>query len=120
MAGTFDVGGFRNDTILGARAFAGQNSALQFVNIQGNRGAQTLSALQSASNLEAYGENRFWFLPDVALMTGAKLFSSNRTYSNKGGLAANRGSSSANVTYEGVNPKIGLLWQPLPGHPGLR
>ncbi len=114
-AGTFDVGGFRNDTILGARAFAGQNSALQFVNIQGNRGAQTLSALQSASNLEAYGENRFWFLPDVALMTGAKLFSSNRTYSNKGGLAANPRVQFGNVTYEGVNPKIGLLWQPLPG-----
>ncbi len=113
-AGTFDVGGFRNDTILGLRAFAGQNSALQFVNIQGQRGAQTLNALQSASNLEAYGENRFWFLPDVALMTGAKAFSSNRTYSNKGGLAASPNVQFANETYEGVNPKLGLLWQPLP------
>ena len=114
-AGTFDLGGFRNDTILGLRAFAGQNSALQFVNVAGQRGAQTLNALQSASNYEAYGENRFWFLPDVALMTGAKLFSSNRTYSNKGGFAgANRFPSYGNVTYEGVNPKVGLIWQPLP------
>ncbi|AWN35887.1 TonB-dependent receptor family protein [Methylobacterium radiodurans] len=113
-AGTFEVGGFRNDTVLGLRAFAGQNSAFQFVNIAGNRGAQTLRALQSASNYEAYGENRFWFLPDVALMTGAKLFSSNRTYSNKGGFAANPRVQFGNVTYEGVNPKIGLLWQPLP------
>jgi iron complex outermembrane receptor protein len=113
-AGTFDIGGYRNDTILGLRAFAGQNSALQFVNIAGQRGAQTLNALQSASNYEAYGENRFWFLPDVALMTGAKLFSSNRTYSNKGGFAANPTVQFGNVTYEGVNPKLGLLWQPLP------
>ncbi|RZK96928.1 MAG: TonB-dependent receptor, partial [Methylobacterium sp.] len=113
-AGTFDLGGFRNDTILGLRAFAGQNSALQFVNVQGQRGAQTLNALQSASNLEAYGENRFWFLPDVALMTGAKAFSSNRTYSNKGGLAASPNVQFADETYEGVNPKLGLLWQPLP------
>ena len=113
-AGTFDVGGFRNDTILGLRAFAGQNSALQFVNMQGKRGVQTLNALQSASNLEAYGENRFWFLPDVALMTAAKAFSSNRTYSNRGGLAANPNVQFANETYEGVNPKLGLLWQPLP------
>ena len=113
-AGTFDIGGFRNDTILGLRAFAGQNAARQFVNIAGNRGAQTLNALQSAANFEAYGENRFWFLPEVALMTGVKLFSSNRTYSNKGGLAASPNVQFANTTYEGVNPKIGLLWQPLP------
>lgn len=113
-AGTFDLGGYRNDTILGMRAFAGQNSALQFMNVRGNRGAQTLNALQSASNVEAYGENRLWFLPDVALMTGAKVFSSNRTYSNKGGFQANPAVQFGNVTYEGVNPKLGLLWQPLP------
>ncbi|KMO34477.1 TonB-dependent receptor family protein [Methylobacterium aquaticum] len=113
-AGTVDVGGYRNDMILGLRAFAGQNSALQFTNVAGQRGGQTLRALQSASNYEAYGENRFWFLPDMALMTGAKLFSSNRTYSNKGGFAANPTVQFGNATYEGINPKLGLLWQPLP------
>jgi iron complex outermembrane receptor protein len=113
-AGTFDIGGYRNDTILGLRAFAGQNSALQFVNIAGQRGAQTVNSLQSASNYEAYGENRFWFLPDVALMTGAKAFSSNRTYSNKGGLPASPRAQFGNIAYEGINPKVGLLWQPLP------
>ncbi|WP_264046566.1 TonB-dependent receptor family protein [Methylobacterium flocculans] len=114
-AGSFDIAGYRNDTILGLRAFAGQNSALQFVNVAGQRGAQTLRAVQSASNYEAYGENRFWFLPDVALMTGAKAFSSNRTYSNKGGFTgANRLPAFAEETYAGLNPKIGLLWQPLP------
>ncbi|BCM87440.1 TonB-dependent receptor family protein [Methylobacterium indicum] len=113
-AGSFDVAGFRNDTILGLRAYAGQNTALQFVNVAGQRGAQTRNSLQSASSLEAYGENRFWFLPDVALMTGAKLFSANRTYSDKGGLPGNLSAKFANRTYEGVNPKIGLLWQPLP------
>ncbi|MCJ2035170.1 TonB-dependent receptor family protein [Methylobacterium sp. J-068] len=114
-SGSFDIAGYRNETILGLRAFAGQNSALQFVNVAGQRGAQTLRAVQSASNYEAYGENRFWFLPDVALMAGAKAFSSNRTYSNKGGFSgANQFPSFANETYEGINPKLGLLWQPLP------
>ncbi|MDR7038120.1 iron complex outermembrane receptor protein [Methylobacterium sp. BE186] len=113
-AGTYDVAGFRNDTILGLRAYAGVNSALQFVNINGQRGAQTLNSEQRASNVEAYGENRFWFLPDVALMIGAKVFSSDRTYRNFGGLAASPVPQFASRTYEGVNPKIGLLWQPLP------
>ena len=114
-AGTFDIGGYRNDLILGLRAFAGVNDARQFVNIAGQRGAQTLSAVQSASNYEAYGENRFWFLPDVALMTGVKVFSSNRTYSNKGGFPPmNPAVKYDSVTYEGVNPKVGLMWQPLP------
>ncbi len=113
-SGSVDVAGFRNDTILGLRAFAGQNSALQFNNRAGQRNGQTLNALQSASNLEAYGENRFWCLPDLALMTGAKAFSSNRTYSNKGGLPASPAVQFADTTYEGLNPKIGLIWQPLP------
>ncbi len=113
-AGTFDLGGFRDDVVLGLRAFAGQNSALQFVNVRGQRGAQTLNSLQSASSVEAYGENRFWFLPDVALMTGAKAFSSNRTFSDKGGLPGNPRPRFADVTYEGLNPKVGLLWQPRP------
>lgn len=111
-AGTFDLGGFRDDVVLGLRAFAGQNSALQFVNVRGQ--PQTLNSLQSASSVEAYGENRFWFLPDVALMTGAKAFSSNRTFSDKGGLPGNPRPRFADVTYEGLNPKVGLLWQPRP------
>ncbi|CAX23621.1 MAG: TonB-dependent receptor [Methylorubrum extorquens] len=113
-AGTFDLGGFRNDLILGLRAFAGINEARQFVNVAGFRGAQTLDARQGASNYEAYAENRFWFRPDMALMTGAKLFSANRTFSDRGGLPASPTARFANVTYEGINPKLGLLWQPLP------
>ncbi|WP_018262545.1 TonB-dependent receptor family protein [Methylobacterium sp. WSM2598] len=114
-AGSVDLGGHRNDLLLGLRAFAGRNAARQFVNLAGRRGAQTLDAVQSASNYEAYAENRFWILPDLALMTGAKLFSSNRTYSNKGGLAPPSAVPAfADETFEGVNPKLGLLWQPLP------
>lgn len=113
-SGTFDVAGYRNDLLLGLRAFAGINDARQYQNVAGLRGAQTLRAVQSASNYEAYAENRFWFLPDMALMTGAKAFSSNRTFSNKGGFPQNPDPRFADVTYEGVNPKVGLLWQPLP------
>src|SRR5262249_11682240 len=59
--GSVSIGGFRNDIIVGARLFAGDNRALQFVNVGGSRGAQTLNARQEAWNVEAYFENRFFF-----------------------------------------------------------
>ena len=37
--GSFDVGGYRDDLTIGGRFFGGNNKALQFVNVAGNRGA---------------------------------------------------------------------------------
>src|SRR3546814_477607 len=104
--GNYTSGGNRNDLILGARATAGNNDAKQFTNVSGSRGNQTLSAEQDARNYEAYAENRYYFLPDVALMTGFKVFRSERDYSN---FTAD-GESSRD--YDGINPKLGLLWEP--------
>ncbi|MFY9288707.1 MAG: TonB-dependent receptor [Alphaproteobacteria bacterium] len=109
---TFNPSGYRNDFIGGARFFGGNNQALQFTNVNGSRGAQTLNARQDAYNYEAYFENRFWFLPDVALMTGAKLFHNERIYNDLGGLAGNPTPKSASKAYDGINPKLGFLWEP--------
>jgi iron complex outermembrane receptor protein len=104
--GNYMLGGNRNDLILGARATAGNNAARQYTNLSGSRGAQQLDAEQDARNYEAYAENRYYFVPDVALMTGFKVFRSERVYDNytKG--------TDIGQTYEGINPKIGLLWEP--------
>lgn len=104
--GNYSLGGNRNDLILGARASAGTNDAKQFTNVSGSRGSQTLSAEQDARNYEAYAENRYYFLPDVALMTGAKIFRSEREYNNF------TTASDIGQTYTGINPKLGLLWEP--------
>lgn len=109
--GDFNLAGFKNELLLGGRFFAGSNKALQFLNINGNRGAQTLDARQDAENYEAYFENRFWFLDNVAFMGGLKAFSSERDYEDKGGLALNPTAKSDEKTYSGLNPKLGLLWQ---------
>ncbi|MFX6884122.1 TonB-dependent receptor, partial [Acinetobacter baumannii] len=58
---------------------------------------------------EAYAENRFWVTSAVALMAGAKAFSSDRDYTDYW-----RPQNSASKTYNGVNPKVGVLWQPKP------
>ncbi|HEX6959044.1 MAG TPA: TonB-dependent receptor [Ferrovibrio sp.] len=104
--GNYSIGGQRNDLILGARATAGTNNARQFVNTHGSRGSQTLSAEQDARNYEAYAENHYYVLPTVALMTGIKVFHSERDYGN---FTAGR---EASADYDGINPKLGLLWEP--------
>jgi iron complex outermembrane receptor protein len=111
--GSFDLGGFRDDVIAGVRFFGGNNTALQYVNVGGSRGAQTLNARQNAYDYQAYFENRFFFLPTVALMAGAKALIDQRDYMDEGGgLSSSRGYANLGKTYSGFNPKIGLLWQP--------
>ncbi len=97
-----------------ARLRRPRNSALQFVNVGGERGAQTLRAVQSAIQLRGVWREPVLVLAGCRAHDWRKAFSSNRTYSNKGGFAANPVPQFANTTYQGINPKIGLLWQPLP------
>jgi iron complex outermembrane receptor protein len=111
---SFKLGGYKNELLAGARLYGGNNQALQFQNIGGSRGAQTLNATQDAYNVEAYLENRFWFHPEIALMTGAKVFHDTRSYHDKGGLALNPTAKEDSRDYSGINPKLGLLWQPKP------
>ncbi|WP_375461742.1 TonB-dependent receptor family protein [uncultured Enterovirga sp.] len=109
-SGTFDIAGHRNDLVVGARAFGGRNSALQYVNVQGQRGGLTASARQSAQNYEGYLDNRFWITPELALMTGAKLFHHERDLRN----LFTRANGAADRDYDGFNPKVGFLYQPAP------
>lgn len=114
FTGSFNLGGFRNDLIVGARVFAGNNAVQQFLNIGGGRGAMTVNGRQIASNYEAWFENRFFVLPEVALTFGAKAFTAERRYeatTNLNTPAPIRYNES--VTYSGFNPRVGLIWEPL-------
>lgn len=104
--------GMRNDLIAGARFFGGNTRADQYVNVNGNRGAQTLGARQSAYNYEAYFENRLFFLPTLGLMVGAKAYRDVRQYFDDGGVPGDLNDRSTRAAYAGINPKIGLLWEP--------
>lgn len=110
--GSFAVGGLRNDLVLGARLFAGNNDSYRYQNLAGSRGLQTLNAREDAYNYEAYAENRLFVLPELAVMTGVKVLRNVRDYEDKGGLALNPAAKKDDKSYTGINPKIGLLWQP--------
>ena len=108
----FTVGGLRSQLILGGRFYAGSNDALQYTNVAGSRGVPTLRARQDAQNYEAYFENRLWLLPELALVAGGKALRSERDYRDfGGGLASSRGNVALGQSYEGFNPRLGLLWQ---------
>lgn len=111
--GNLNLGGMRNQIIAGARFFAGTNNARQYVNINGDRGAQTLNARQDAANYEAYLEDRLYVVPTVALMAGAKAYRNRREYTDFGGLPASPTPKADATTYSGVNPKFGVLWEPV-------
>ena len=68
------MAGLRSELVVGARYFAGTNEALQYINVRGSRGRQTLDARQDAQNYEAFAESRLWVLPEWALVAGAKMF----------------------------------------------
>lgn len=113
--GNFDVLGLRDEVIAGGRVFGGNTRALQYINVAGNRAAQTLNSRQDAWSVEGYLENRLFIVPTVALVAGAKLLHANRNYTDLGGLPPfDTSYKSYQKDYDGFNPKFGVLWQPKP------
>ncbi|SDB57134.1 TonB-dependent receptor family protein [Belnapia rosea] len=104
----YEIAGLQGELVLGGRYFAGTNDALQYVNLRGSRGALTANGVQRAQNYEVFAENRLWLLPGLALVTGAKALRNERDYENR--LTGQRFGRA----YEGLNPKLGILWQPRP------
>jgi iron complex outermembrane receptor protein len=129
LTGQAILGGFRNDFFVGGRFWGGHNIDQRYINFNGVSLNQTLNARQDALNLEGYAENRFFVVPDVALMTGVKGFSSSRKYQDLAGIprsvvtvpgfgsqtvTADLTYKSDEVVYNGVIPKVGVLWVPQP------
>jgi len=107
------IAGLRNEIVLGGRVFGGNNRALQFLNVGGSRGRQTLNSRQDAWSLEGYAENRLFVMPELALVTGAKVFHAERQYTNFGALPPfSTVYQNNNASFDGINPKVGLLWEP--------
>lgn len=129
LTGQTSIGGFRDDFFVGARIWGGHNADERFINFNGGQLNQTLNARQDALNLEGYFENRFFVVPEVALMAGAKFFSNSRQYQDLGGIPGGTvavsgfGSQTVppdltykfdKIVYNGINPKVGVLWLPQP------
>lgn len=104
--------GLRNEFIAGVSPTYGTTEDKRFRNINAHRGALTNRFDQTASNFEAFAENRLFVLQDLALVTGLQYVRSKREAKDK--LIAATGDESYNETYTQTNPKLGLLYQMQP------
>ncbi len=107
--GSRQVAGYRNDFVGGVNFFAGTNRNKQFVNKFGVPGALTNDVTEQSSSVELYGENWFYVVPTVSIVTGVQFNWANRALTDN--YLVN-GNDSGMRTYFEVNPKIGALWEP--------
>jgi iron complex outermembrane receptor protein len=129
----FDIADHRNDLITGVRIWGGRSTDKWFTNYDG-RELNPPSPLpffgvpitppgsdprirdnrMEAINLEAYFEDRFFIVPQLAFQFGAKIFSDARKYSVLGDILFDPFPSYQDKNYRGINPKVGLLFEPAP------
>jgi len=97
--------GYRNRLIAGVQLHNGRLDNRQFANGPGaTKGALISSSLDRSENLAVYFENSFYFMRDVALVTGTQFLHATRDRENR------FGSASGSTEFNMWSPKVGLLW----------
>jgi iron complex outermembrane recepter protein len=134
LTSNFDVIGHRNELITGARIWGGRTTDKWYTNYNGhelnppsmlpifvpfffpqNSDPRMRDNRAEALNLEAYFEDRFFVAPELAFQFGAKIFSDSRKYTVLGDIFFDPNYSHQEKTYQGLIPKVGLLFEPKPG-----
>lgn len=94
----------RNQLLLGSNLFYSLDDARILQNVGGASGVTFTHSRQSSTDLEIFGENRFYVVPDIAAVTGAQLTHAVRDQDDR------IGSDSASKNFDSINPKLGVLW----------
>lgn len=102
------IAGKRNELTIGTNLSTNHVDADRYVNVKGAYGALTSSGKQTANNVNIYGENRFYVIPELALIAGSGFLYAEREYDD---LFLTNGDQSGKKDYYGTTPKIGALWE---------
>ncbi|MBZ9783768.1 TonB-dependent receptor [Pseudomonas sp. REP124] len=103
-----EIGGFRNRLVAGVNLHNGKIDNNQYENLTGgHKGALAASNVDESKNVSAYGENSFYFLPNVALVAGMQFQHEERDRRDR---FLSDGDQSGNRTYDNFSPKVGVLW----------
>ncbi len=104
--------GYKDRFLIGANMFGGNNKHQIFGPLNsGVQGSKTTHADQNAVTVDVYAENQFFVIPTVALVTGIQGSYADRESKDRLGTGTN---DSGQVSYENVNPKLGVLWDVRP------
>lgn len=103
------LAGRSNHAVLGLTLSGGKNEARQFENHGGVKGAATDQVRNRAASATLYGENRLEISPGVSLIAGLQYLHTRRKRTDKFEAVPQSGSKS----YDLLNPKLGVLWQPI-------
>jgi iron complex outermembrane receptor protein len=103
------VAGLRNRLVGGINYAYGTTDNRRFVNLYGNRGAQTFSSWDTAQTADAFFENSLYVLPRLAVVTGLSGGQATRASDNRLNAAL-----SGSGRWNWINPRAGLLWQATP------
>ena len=102
------IGGFNNRLIVGINVHNGKIDNEQYFNQTGAvKGALAASNIDKSKNVSAYGENSFFFLPDMAIVAGTQFLHAVRDRQDR---FLSDGDQSGSRSYDLWSPKIGLLW----------
>jgi iron complex outermembrane receptor protein len=105
------VNGFKNRLIAGINLHNGELDNKQFANNSGSgsaiKGSLLSSSLDKSENLSAYIENSFFFLADVALVTGTQFLHATRHRTDTFQDAVD---TSGSTEFNIWSPRFGLLW----------
>lgn len=105
LSALWQAGNLKNEATMGLNLGHGVNNADRYVNVQGNRGALTADARQTATNYEFYAENRLFLTDDWRLIAGVQGNIAMRDYQDHLNSANN-----TDKTYSSMNPKLGVMW----------
>lgn len=105
--GDYDLAGYKNSYRVGVNSQFGEVKAKVFQNLSGSRGNATANATQESRNFSLYGENNFYLLPELALVTGGQL-----TWSERDLTDHFTPSESDSRIYRAFSPKLGLMYEP--------
>lgn len=102
--------GRRNLFTAGVSPTRGTIAESRWLNVRGNRGAQTNQFDQLASNIELYVENQHYVTTKTAVVLGAQHTNSRRRKVDLF-IAPGKGNESFDQRYSGISPKIGLRYE---------
>ena len=107
-----EIGGLRADAYAGLWARTGDLDSNFYVNVKGARGAPTSRTLQNADATDVFAEGRLFVTPRLALVAGGTWGQAKRDYQSFAipGVAATFNLKAAK-DYDGVAPRLGLLWE---------